>query len=124
MENLQSWIVPTAVVLVAVVAKFILEIYLPKSEDGKMPMKKIFINSFMGAALLYILGNMSFRLFTEPWSQDLMVFTYYQAFLFTVLTGFLLVMRIFNIFIDDFSKDSEHGEQRLKDLASHISIQN
>jgi|SRR6056297_1443318 len=124
MENLQSWIVPTAVVLIAVVAKFVLELYLPENKVGKKFWKKVFIRCLMGVSLLYILGNMSFKLFTEPWSQDLKVFTLYHAFLFTALIGFLLVMRIFRVFFRDFSNDAEHGEQRLKDLAKRISLQN
>ncbi|HKL39724.1 MAG TPA: hypothetical protein VJ894_03545 [Cryomorphaceae bacterium] len=124
MENLQSWLLPSIIVLIGILAKFLMEVYLPESPEGKKPIKKIFINSCMALFLLYLLGNMAFTIQTEPWSQNLKVLILFQAFLSIVLVAFLVIMRIFNDFFEDVSADSEHGERRLKQLENGIFMRN
>jgi len=120
MENWQNWLVPTVVVLIGILAKFLLEIYLPERGEGKKPIKKIFINSIMTLFLSYIVGNAAYTVFTEPWSEELKIYTLFQAFLFITLVAFLVIMRIFNVFFEDISDDSENGDRRLKELEHGI----
>jgi ABC-type multidrug transport system fused ATPase/permease subunit len=124
MENWQSWLVPSAVMLIGILVKFLLEIYLPENVEGKKRIKKIVINTSMTLFLLYIFGNTAYTLFNEPWSEDLKVFALFQAFLFIGLVAFLVIMRVFKIFFKDFTEDIEQGEQRLQSLRNNMFSKN
>ncbi|MFT6174793.1 MAG: ABC-type multidrug transport system fused ATPase/permease subunit [Cryomorphaceae bacterium] len=124
MENWQSWLVPSAVVPIGILVKFLLEIYLPENGEGIRRIKQIVINTSMTLFFLYILGNTAYRLLNEPWSEHLMLFVLFQAFLFIGLVAFLVIMRVFKIFFKDFTEDIDQGEQRLQSLGNSMFIKN
>ena len=123
MENWQSWIISTVVVLIGMVAKFLLEIYLPEFRREKINIKRTGINTFMTILLLYLFGKTAFRLFTEPWTQELEIFTLFQSFLFIAFVSFLVIMRIFRKFFEDTENDSEQSGQSAKESQSRILMQ-
>jgi len=123
MENWQSWMISTVVVLIGMVAKFLLEIYLPEFRREKVNIKRTGINTFMTILLLYLFGKTAFRLYTEPWTQELEIYTLFQAFLFIGFVSFLVIMRTFRKFFDDSEKDAEGKGQSAKESQSRILMQ-
>ncbi|MGB6034631.1 MAG: hypothetical protein WBG42_00085 [Cryomorphaceae bacterium] len=123
MENWQSWMISTIVVLIGMVAKFLLEIYLPEIRREKINIKRTGINTFMTLLLLYLFGKTAFRLFTEPWTQELEIYTLFQAFLFIGFVSFLVIMRIFRKFFDDSENDGESKGQSAKESQTRILMQ-
>lgn len=123
MENWQSWMISTIVVLIGMVAKFLLEIYLPEYKREKINIKRTGINTFMTLLLLYLFGKTAFRLYTEPWTQELEIYTLFQAFLFIGFVSFLVIMRIFRQFFDDNEKDAQSKGQSAKESQTRILMQ-
>lgn len=120
MENWESWIASILVVLFGVVAKFLLEIYLPEYRREKINIKRTGINTFMTLLLLYLFGEVAFKLYTEPFTQELKIFTLFQAFLFIGFGSFLVIMRTFRKFFDDNEKDAKSKGQSSKESQTRI----
>jgi hypothetical protein len=111
MENWQSWMISTVVVLIGVVAKFLLEIYLPEFRRENINIKRTGINTFMTLLLLYLFGTTAFRIYTEPWTEELKIYTLFQAFLFMGFGSFLVIMRTFRKFFDDSEKEGQSSKE-------------
>jgi len=123
MENWQSWMISTVVVLIGVVAKFLLEIYLPEYRREKINIKRTGINTFMTLLLLYLFGEVAVKLYTQPLTRELEIFTLFQAFLFIGFGSFLVIMRTFRKFFDDAEKDAESKGQSSKESHTRILMQ-
>jgi len=112
--------ISTMVVLIGVVAKFLLEIYLPEFRRENINIKRTGINTFMTILLLYLFGIAAFRLYTEPFTRELEIYTLFQAFLFIGFGSFLVIMRTFRKFFDDSEKDAESKGQSSKESQTRI----
>ncbi len=123
MENWLSWFIPTAVVLIGIVAKFLLEIYLPEFKKDNINLKRTGISALMTVLLLFLFGMTAFSIYTEPWSRELEIYTLFQAFLFIFFLAFLLIMRIFRIFMHDTEDDTALKGQSGKESQIKVLMQ-
>jgi quinol-cytochrome oxidoreductase complex cytochrome b subunit len=124
MEKWQSWAISSLVVVIGMVAKFLLEIYLPELKKKKINIKRTGINTLMTLFLLYLLGNVSVNIFGEPRYEHTQVFALFQVFLFISFVAFLVVMKIFRIFFDDVSKNDEANGQSASRKEANLLMQN
>lgn len=108
MENWQNWIISTLIVLTGVIGSFLMEVLI--SEGGTQNRRKsMFFNAYISFFMVYIVGNMLYGIFGKPWSQDIAVFTLYQAFLFVILIAYVLVMKI----LRNYLKQLDEGRKEL-----------
>jgi hypothetical protein len=124
MEKWQSWAISLLVAVIGMVAKFLLELYLPELRKKKINIKRTGINTLMTLFLTYLLGNAAINIFGELQSEHTRVFALFQVFLFISFVAFLVVMKIFRIFFDDVSKNDEANGQSASRKEANLLMQN
>jgi len=97
--------------------------FMPELKRVNHNLKRIFINALMTLFLVYLFGDTIYLVVTEPWTEDLQIFTLFRIFLFVAFGGFLLIMRTFRIFFDDSTDGALTEQERAKKMGEKFVLQ-
>ena len=114
MEIVQSWVFPVSAFFIGIVAKFLLEFFIPEHKEKKNLLKKVLVNGSMSIIAMALFGSLIYNISTTAWSQDQYVYTMFQAFLAVLFLAFLLVADTMKIFIASVTEVGEDDPERLR----------
>jgi hypothetical protein len=111
MEYGLAWVLSVIVAFIGILTKILMETFIPKNYGGNESLKSSYINAAMIIFILIMISTLAIRIFSNPWNQELLMLTLFKAFLLIGFVAFLVVIKIFKIYIqmliNEFEDESD-----------------